>query len=82
MKFVHVRDAKAPLGESVVVTSHGKPKSVVIGVEGMLSPEFWKMIEARRQQPRTTLADLERELARDDKKPAARARRPRTKRAG
>ncbi len=79
MKFVSVRDAKAHLSEymeksqheGVVVTSHGKPQCVVIGVEGydmeevvmMANPNFWKMIEARRKQPRTTLEKFERELA-------------------
>lgn len=79
MKMVSVREAKshfsACLEESqkkgVVVMNHGRPKSVVIGVEGyeledivlMLDPDFWKMIEARRRQPRTPLEDFEKELA-------------------
>ena len=78
MKFVSVRDAKAHLsdcldasqGESVVVTHHGKPKSIVIGVEGyaldevvlMLNPDFWELIESRRRQPRSSLEDFEKEL--------------------
>ena len=79
MKFVNVREAKAHLSacladsqtQGVVVTNHGKPQSVVIGVEGydmedvmlMLDPEFWTTIEARRSQPRTSLKDFEKELA-------------------
>ena len=78
MRFISVREAKsrfsACLEESqkkgVVVTNHGRPKSVVIGVEGydmhdvmlMLDPSFWKMIEARRRQPKTSLAEFERQL--------------------
>lgn len=79
MKLISVRDAKTHLSacladsqrDSVVVTHHGKPKSVVIGVEGysidelvlMFSPQFWKMIEARRRQPRTPLEHFEQELS-------------------
>lgn len=89
MKLVSVREAKshfsACLDESqkkgVVVMNHGRPKSVVIGVEGhdledimlMLDPNFWKMIEARRKQPRTPLDEFEKELA----APARKARRSR-----
>lgn len=88
MKLVSVREAKshfsACLEESqkkgVVVMSHGKPKSVVVGVEGydleditlMLDPNFWRMIEARRKQARTPLEEFEKELT----GPARRARRP------
>lgn len=84
MKFVSVRDAKAHLSEyleesqreGVIVTNHGKPQCVVIGVEGydmeevvmMANPKFWEMIEARRKQPRTPLVEFERELARNPKR--------------
>ena len=84
MKFVSIRDAKAHLSEyleksqreGVVVTNHGKPQCVVIGIEGydmeevvmMTNPNFWKMIEARRKQPRTPLDDFERELAQKRKR--------------
>jgi len=78
MRLVSVRDAKTHLSacldssqkEGIVVTHHGKPRSVVIGVEGydlgdvmlMLNPDFWKMIESRRKQRRTSIEDFEREL--------------------
>jgi prevent-host-death family protein len=93
MKFISVRDAKARLSaclkvsqtEGVVVTHHGRPKSVVIGVEGynmedvvlMLSPSFWKMIESRRRQPRTSLDAFERDLAREVSSPVTKRRRTR-----
>ena len=66
MKFMTVRDAKTHLSacledsqrEGVVVTNHGRPKSVVIGVDGydmedvmlMLDPDFWSAIESRRKR--------------------------------
>jgi prevent-host-death family protein len=97
MKLVTVRDAKTHLSacledsqkEGVVVTHHGKPRSVVIGVEGydlaevmlMLAPSFWKLIESRRRQPRTSLTEFERELALEERKPT-RERRRRAKKAG
>ncbi|MBI4403785.1 MAG: type II toxin-antitoxin system Phd/YefM family antitoxin [Deltaproteobacteria bacterium] len=84
MKFVSIRDAKAHLSEyleksqreGVVLTNHGKPQCVVIGIEGydmeevvmMTNPNFWKMIETRRKQPRTSLDNFERELAHRKKK--------------
>ena len=84
MKFVGVRDAKAHLSaymeksqqEGVVVTSHGKPQCVVIGVEGydmeevvlMANSSFWKMIETRGKQPRTSLDEFERVLAHKSKR--------------
>ena len=96
MKFVSVRNAKANLSayldkaqqESVVVTAHGKPKCVVIGIEDydmeevilMASPNFWKMIEERRRQPKTSLEEFERTLASKEKK--ARKTQQRYKKAG
>lgn len=97
MKLVSVRDAKTHLSacledsqkEGVVVTHHGKPRSVVIGVEGydleevmlMLDPSFWTLIESRRRQSRSSLAEFERELALEKSKPA-RQHRGRIKKAG
>ena len=69
MKFVSIRDYKASLSsylaesqrQRVIVTRHGKPVSLVVGIEGydiedaltLADPDFWKMIEERRQNPRT-----------------------------
>jgi prevent-host-death family protein len=75
MKVVAVRDAKASLSEyieeaqrdRVLITKHGKPAALVIGVEGedledlltMGNPRFWEMIEdRRRKQGSTTLAEV------------------------
>jgi PHD/YefM family antitoxin component YafN of YafNO toxin-antitoxin module len=68
--------------EGIVITKHGKPAAVMIGVEGydvedvmlMTSPKFWKMIEKRRAETRTSLAEFERELA-ARKKAGARRRK-------
>lgn len=74
MKTVALREAKQSLSgfvahaqrERVLITKHGKPAALVIGVEGqdiedvLLSqdPEFWKLVEARRQQPTLSLAEV------------------------
>ena len=75
MKVVAVREAKASLSEyieeaqrdRVLITRHGKPAALVIGVEGetledlltMGNPRFWEMIEdRRRKQGSTTLAEV------------------------
>ena len=66
MKVVAVREAKASLSEyieesqrdRVLITRHGKPAALVIGVEGeeledlltMANPRFWEMIEDRRRE--------------------------------
>lgn len=66
MKSVNVRDLQKKIRrcielsqrERVVVTRHGRPVALVTGVDGydwedlilVASPEFWKMIEARRRQ--------------------------------
>ena len=56
--------------EHVVVTRHGRPAAVVIGVEGhdwedlvyQTSPVFWKMIEERRRVKSIPLAEMRRRL--------------------
>jgi len=74
MKTVALREAKQSLSgfvahaqrERVLITKHGKPAALVIGVEGrdiedvLLSqdPEFWKLVEARRRQPTLSIADV------------------------
>ena len=45
--------------ERVIITSEGRPVAVVVGIEGKdeedmeleRSPEFWRMIQERRQMP-------------------------------
>ena len=56
--------------ERVLVTQDGKPLAVLVGVENKdeedwqleASPEFWRMIEERRQRPTRTLEAAERDL--------------------
>lgn len=72
MKTVALREAKQSLSgyvarsqrERVLITKHGRPAAVVIGVEGhdveevllAQDPAFWKLIEQRRQQRSVPLA--------------------------
>jgi prevent-host-death family protein len=65
MKIASVRDVKARLSayideaqaSRVIVTNHGRPVALVVGIEGLdlesavraSDPEFWKMIETRRK---------------------------------
>ena len=72
MKTVALREAKQSLSgyvahaqrERVLITKHGRPAALVIGVEGqdietvLLSqdPSFWKLIEERRKQRSVTLS--------------------------
>ncbi|MDQ3827775.1 MAG: type II toxin-antitoxin system Phd/YefM family antitoxin [Candidatus Tectomicrobia bacterium] len=69
MKTIGVRELQKQLKEcvdtaqteQVVITRHGKPAAVCIGVEGydwedlvwMTDQSFWKMIEERRQRAAT-----------------------------
>lgn len=57
----YVKDAQA---DRVLVTRHGKPAALIIGVEGenfedlmtRSDPDFWRMIEARRKTSRLVSA--------------------------
>jgi len=79
VKVVPLREAKQGLSatvddaqkERVLITRHGRPAAVVIGVEGqsmedvllMQNPAFWRLIEARRRQPATmTLEQVRKRL--------------------
>lgn len=56
--------------DKVVITRHGKPAAVLVGVEGedwedvvlQSDPAFWNLIRARRAQPTISLKELKREL--------------------
>jgi prevent-host-death family protein len=80
MKVVPLGEAKNSLSEyvdqaqhgRVLVTRHGKPAALIIGVEGedfedlmtRSDPEFWSMIESRRKTSRTIPArEMRRRLA-------------------
>jgi len=80
MKVVALREAKQSLSgcvddaqrDRVLITRHGKPAALVIGVEGqdledvllLSNPRFWEMIEARRKQPTSSLEEVRARLAR------------------
>lgn len=66
MKSASLREVKEQLShfvatsqkDSVLITKHGKPAALVVGVAGhdmedifyMTSPHFWRMIQRRRGQ--------------------------------
>lgn len=74
MRTVTVRDLQKRVkgcvddaqDDRVVITRHGKPAAVLIGVEGkdweavlrQTDPRFWKLIRARRKQPTISLGEL------------------------
>ena len=78
MKTVTVRDLQkrvkqcvdAAQRDRVVVTRHGKPAAVLVGVEGddwdtvvlQTDPTFWKLIRARRKQRTISLDQLKTRL--------------------
>jgi prevent-host-death family protein len=93
MKIVAVREAKASLSEyiekaqqdRVLITKHGKPAALIIGVEGedledlitMTNPRFWEMIEDRRRENvSSSLAEVRARYAvpKPPKRPQRRAR--------
>ena len=75
MKVVSLSEAKDGLSSyveeaqhaTVLVTKHGKPAALLIGVEGedfedlmtQADPEFWKMIRERRKYPGEALPTSE-----------------------
>lgn len=78
MKTVNVRNLQKKVSEcvdlsqkeAVVVTRHGDPAAIVIGVEGhdwedvfyQTSPAFWRMIEERRRGKTVSFAEMRRRL--------------------
>lgn len=56
--------------ESIVVTRHGRPAAIVVGVHGhdwedvfyQTNPVFWKMIEERRKGKTITMDEMRRRL--------------------
>lgn len=75
MKVIALREARAGLSTyvqqaqqgGVLITKHGKPAAMLIGVEGeemedlmiRTDPEFWAMIQERRRPGRTTFTTQE-----------------------
>ena len=92
MKVVALGKAKNELSayveeaqrDRVLVTRHGKPAALIIGVVGeefedlmtRSDPEFWQMIEARRKRSRTISADEMRERLGVPKKPRSKRKPP------
>lgn len=82
MKLVAMHEAKAKLSEyvavsqkdRVLITNHGKPAALVIGVEGanledlltQSNPRFWAMIEEARKQPTITWEEATKHFAKAD----------------
>lgn len=78
MKTVTARDLQKKIKEcmdisqedQVVITRHGKPAAVLVGVEGrdwedlvlQTSPTFWQIIEDRRKQRSISLTELKTRL--------------------
>jgi antitoxin (DNA-binding transcriptional repressor) of toxin-antitoxin stability system len=56
--------------DRVIITRHGKPAAVLVGVEGdewedvllQTDPTFWKLVRARRKQPTISLGQLKQRL--------------------
>jgi prevent-host-death family protein len=79
MKTAALKEVKAKLseycersqGERVLITKHGKPLALMIGVEGRtiedvvtaMNPDFWNLIEERRRQPTLSSAEMRKRLA-------------------
>lgn len=65
--------------DQVLVTRHGRPAALIIGVAGKSiedlmtrsAPEFWEMIEARRKAAKTISADEMRRRLGVSRKPRA-----------
>jgi prevent-host-death family protein len=80
MKTVSVRDLQKRVKECVdhaqedriVITRHGKPAAILVGVEGsdweslvlQTDPRFWKLIRARRREPTISLRQMRARLRR------------------
>ncbi len=93
MRQVGIREARADLPKLVkraqtethVLTHHGKPAALLVGIRGydfedlvrMLDPEFWKMLTERRRgdRPTLSLAELDERLARIGRQRPKRRRR-------
>jgi len=78
VKTVTVRDLQKKVkacvdgaqADRVIITRHGKPAAVLVGVEGdewedallQTDPVFWKLVRARRKQPTIFLGQLKQRL--------------------
>ncbi len=91
MKVVALREAKASLSayiekaqqDRILITKHGRPAALLVGVEGeeieelltMGNPRFWEMIESRRRSRKTfSMGEVRRRLRVPKKTEGRRAR--------
>jgi prevent-host-death family protein len=88
MKTAALKEVKAKLseycersqGERVLITKHGKPLALMIGVEGRtledvltaMNPDFWRLIEERRRQPTVSSDEMRKRLASNGRPPPRR----------
>ena len=79
MKTINVRELQknvrkcvvASQSDRVVVTRHGRPAAVLIGVEGrdwedvlyQTSASFWKVIQRRRKEKTISLREMQERIA-------------------
>ncbi len=91
MRVVPLREAKASLSryvqqsqkDRVLITKHGRPAALVVGVEGedledlltVENPVFWDMIEQRRTSRTLPIEEMRRRL-RSAARPRIAVRRP------
>jgi prevent-host-death family protein len=84
MKTVTVRDLQKSVRECVdmaqddrvVITRHGRPAAVLVGIEGeewehvilQTSASFWRLIERRRQEPTISLEEMKAKFAKPRRK--------------
>ena len=94
MKTISVRDLQKKVKECVdyaqedrvVITRHGKPAAVLLGVEGRnwddlvleTDPKLWRLIKARRRAPTMSLAELKQRLGANPRAPGAKRLRRRS----
>jgi prevent-host-death family protein len=92
VKTVSARDLQKKVKECVdraqedrvVITRHGRPAAVMIGVEGRdwedvalgASPAFWRLIRSRRKEPTIPMDEMKKRLA-SRRKAATRSGKPR-----
>jgi prevent-host-death family protein len=88
MKTAALKEVKAKLseycehsqGERVLITKHGKPLALMIGVEGRaledvltaMNPDFWSLIEERRREPTLSSAEMRKRLTASGRPPPSR----------
>jgi prevent-host-death family protein len=78
MKTAALKEVKAKLSEycdtaqseRVLITKHGRPLALMVGVEGRdldevltdMNPDFWRLVEERRRQPTLSAEEMRRRL--------------------